>query len=159
MPRDRICYFSSSNVNVHSGIIVSTSGMTTSNNVCGTSNMFIVQSKWGQCGLYEHRGDECPYVTVNSFCPNPATYVKYYRFSFGNHQQHSYTYQTYNSTKHIQTCDCPTGAADYSPCGSLYLNHNFVLYNDFGLNANLPDYIPRYICSDCGYIKNGPLSD
>ena len=159
LPRDRICYFDSSDQNIHSGIIVSTSGMTTSNNVCGTSNMFIVQSKWGDFGLYEHRGDKCPYTSACSTCSNPATYVKYYRLSFGNHQQHSYTYQTYSSTKHIQTCNCPTGAADYSPCGSLYLNHNFVLYNDFGLDNNLPNYIPRYICSDCGYIKNGPLSN
>ena len=156
LPRDRICYYDQSNNNIHSGIVVSTSGMLNSNGICGTANMFIVQSKWDYHGLYEHRGDKCPYTLAYSECTNPAIYVKYYRYIVVNHQ-HNYAYQTYNSIKHIETCNCSTGRADYSPCGALYLSHNFVLYYDFGF-INYPNYLPKYICSDCGYIKNGPLN-
>ncbi len=72
---DIICYFSDSNINLHSGI-VSAVRTGTSNNVCGNADLVTVQSKWGLYGLYEHRGDQCPYVDQ----PNgPAEYVKYYR--------------------------------------------------------------------------------
>lgn len=55
----------------HSGIIVdysedSGSGYT------GNANKYIVKSKWGDAGLYQHRGDHCSYY-------ESATTIKYYR--------------------------------------------------------------------------------
>jgi len=79
---DIICYYDnngtqteSDDINLHSGIIVGLSGEA-SNGVCGTSNMYIVKSKWGPAGLYQHKGDDCPYTSShNGF----ADYVRYYR--------------------------------------------------------------------------------
>lgn len=53
---DRICYFDRLGTNIHSGIITEIySG--SSNGVCGGSDLVKVISKWGELGLYEHRGD------------------------------------------------------------------------------------------------------
>lgn len=86
---DIICYYdldlSSKEQNIHSGIVVGFTGET-SNNVCGNSNTVIVRSKWGQAPLYEHKGDECPYVQKYG-----ADEVRYYR----PRTNASYTLSTY----------------------------------------------------------------
>lgn len=71
---DRICYFDNSGVNLHSGIVTNVLGNQT-NGVCGLSNTVQVISKWGASGVYEHRGDECPYTS--SF-GGGAVSVKFY---------------------------------------------------------------------------------
>ena len=82
---DIICYFdnngtindTSDDVNVHSGIVLDYDPTITSNNVCGNSNQFTVKSKWGVAGVYQHKGDYCPYTS--SAYGNPADYIKLYR--------------------------------------------------------------------------------
>ena len=72
---DVICYFDSSGFNIHSGIVIELlSGVP--NGVCGNSNLVKVRSKWGDHGLYEHRGDHCPYTSNYG---GSAAYVRYYR--------------------------------------------------------------------------------
>ncbi|HHT67361.1 MAG TPA: hypothetical protein GX010_03960 [Erysipelotrichaceae bacterium] len=72
---DIICYFDEYGENLHSGIVIARS-TGTSNGVCGDSNLVTVKSKWGACGLYEHRGDQCPYTSTYY---GDATYVCYYK--------------------------------------------------------------------------------
>ena len=96
---DIICYFSSTGYNFHSGIII---GKNTgvSNNVCGNSNLYQVRSKWGYYGLYEHRGDQCPYTSTYG---GNATYVKYY--TLHNHI-YNLNYKWKSDTLHYATCIC-----------------------------------------------------
>jgi hypothetical protein len=93
---DIICYFDITGFNLHSGIVIAREEGT-SNGVCGDSNLVTVRSKWGSLGLYEHRGDQCPYTYPYD---GEAVYVKYYKV-----HQHSYTYQL-TSSGHIATCSC-----------------------------------------------------
>lgn len=75
---DIICYFDSNDQNKHSGVVIAkTEGA--SNNVCGNSDLVTVCSKWGEWGLYEHQGDQCPYTSTYG---GDAIYVKYYRVHF-----------------------------------------------------------------------------
>lgn len=71
---DIICYFDANGNNIHSGVVVSVSSGT-SNRVCGNSNLVTVKSKWGTAGLYQHRGDQCPYTSTYG---GSAVSVKYY---------------------------------------------------------------------------------
>lgn len=82
---------------IHSGII-SEVLTGTSNNVCGNSNLVNIISKWGQYGLFSHRGDECIYTTTYG---GAADYVKYYRRHY-----HNYSMTYYTSRTHIMTCEC-----------------------------------------------------
>lgn len=61
--RDRICYFDNEGYNLHSGIVLKIKNEEP-NDICGSSNVVEVQSKWGACGLYQHSGDYCPYVSL-----------------------------------------------------------------------------------------------
>ena len=72
---DIICYFDNYLGNLHSGIIIGTLEGT-SNGVCGDADLKIVRSKWGAWGLYEHRGDQCPYT---SSYYGDADYVMYFK--------------------------------------------------------------------------------
>ena len=72
---DIICYFDDCDGNLHSGIVIDTLEGT-SNGVCGDADLKIVRSKWGQLGLYEHRGDQCPYTSTYS---GDAVYVMYFK--------------------------------------------------------------------------------
>lgn len=94
---DRICYFDKSGINIHSGIIIDKySG--TSNGVCGNSNLVKVVSKWGELGLYEHRGDQCPYTSTYD---GSAVTIKYYhRHNYTNH------YSNINTSQHVAYCVC-----------------------------------------------------
>ena len=99
--RDRIVYFDEDDIIVHSGVVRGTTGQTP-NGVCGYSNTVLVQSKWGYYGLYEHRGDQCPYTSlVNG---GAATYVKFYRYNMSH--THSYSYDVFDSKYHYSSCEC-----------------------------------------------------
>lgn len=115
---DIICYFNAAGKNLHSGIVVFYVGGT-SNGVCGNSDLVYVQSKWGPSGLYEHRGDQCPYtteaygydeLTQNQKEESIAASVKYYR-----RVGHTHTYTPiYDATKQMHGKQC-TG----SDCGQI----------------------------------------
>lgn len=120
MQGDIICYFDDNGTsnnyaddsNLHSGIVVSYDSSISSNGVCGNSNQVVVKSKWGAYGLYQHRGDQCPYTS--------ADYVKYYRRHYHSYEDHyctgcndyttshdyhdPYTWVDYN--QHKATCGC-----------------------------------------------------
>ena len=93
-----ILYFDGATI-IHSGIVVSIlSG--TPNGICGDSNLVNVVSKWGYLGFYQHRGDECPYVSTYG---GTATSVKYYRVHSHNYYDH---FVQFNATKHKSYCAC-----------------------------------------------------
>lgn len=72
---DIICYFDEYGENLHSGIVTSrVTGV--SNEICGDSDLVTVRSKWGAWGLYDHRGDQCPYTSSYG---GDAVMVKYYK--------------------------------------------------------------------------------
>lgn len=108
---DIIVYFTFNEKNgvyeaIHSGIVLQVYDVQ-ANGVCGNANTVYVQSKWGYFGLYQHRGDECPYIAKYNFSDNyinfdvAATKVKYYR----RHASHSYTTKVEGSI-HTYACKC-----------------------------------------------------
>lgn len=138
--RDRIIYLDSNGNNLHSGIVRRISGQS-SNGICGYANTVWVQSKWGYAGLYEHRGDQCPYTYLMG---GTAVSVKFYRYNISH--THSYTFTSFDSLYHYAACQC----------GSVLMEHNFEEQQIFPLGDNeySPNYIPRYVCADCGYVSN-----
>ena len=126
---DRICYFNSSNENIHSGIVVNVlSGQ--SNNVCGNANLVEVDSKWGIYGLYRHYGDECPYVENGT---ESAVTVKYYR----RHEMCDYTYisSSANGLEHVSSCFCGQSVTE---------SHAFSY-------SSITDTTHKQTCAVCGY--------
>ncbi len=100
---DIICYFEYTGRNIHSGIVVELLGGTP-NGLCEDANRVMVQSKWGPYGLYQHRGDECYYVTGNDE-QNKASYVKYYRKQNHTHSfQESYSVTGLNGVCYKEVC-------------------------------------------------------
>ena len=135
--RDRIVYFDVDDNIVHSGIVRGTTGLTP-NGVCGYSNTVWVQSKWGYYGLYEHRGDQCPYTSLIE--GGEAVYVKFYRYNISH--THSYSYDVLDSSYHYASCEC----------GDIIVEHTFEQQPIFPLsNEYNPNYIPTYRCIFCGY--------
>lgn len=142
MQGDIICYFDDNgtpnnyadDTNLHSGIVVEYDPSILSNGICSNSNQVIVKSKWGVSGLYQHKGDDCPYTTLHN---GTADYVKYYRRHYHNYEDHyctmcnQYTethdyhdpYTWVNFSKHDATCGCEAttqqGHAISSSGGSL----------------------------------------
>lgn len=141
-PRDKICYFNSEGYNLHSGIVLYLTGEL-ANNVCGYSNTVGVQSKWGSCGLYNHKGDYCPYIYLHG---GEASYVKFYRINQSH--THSFYYSHFNDEYHYENCSC----------GSLLVKHNFTLNMVHPLSEYSPNYIPEYVCVDCGFSTLKPVS-
>ena len=149
---DIIVYLNSAGYNLHSGIVVQVHEGN-SNGVCGDSNLVMVQSKWGDYGLYEHRGDQCPYPDLG------ATTVQYYRRT--NHT-HTFAKSNYDSTWHKKYC---TGCGvtiweehDYSilttknstshtvscACGASITEPHSLGYQDYN------EYYHKKYCA-CGY--------
>ena len=62
MVGDIIVYFNHENEPIHSGIVVKTIAGT-SNGVCGDADLKIVQSKWGDLGLYTLKEEEASFTT------------------------------------------------------------------------------------------------
>lgn len=128
---DIICYYDNSGFNLHSGIVIAkTSGK--SNGICGNSDLVTVRSKWGAWGLYEHRGDQCPYTSTYG---GEANYVKYYRkhnHNFVNHYcscgkyttSHDYhaPYNWIDYSNHTDTCGC----GDLKVQGHAVLSESFM---------------------------------
>lgn len=111
---DIIFYFGPNSVHhvdefpYHSGVIIGISS-TISNNVCGDANKYLVRSKWGDGGIYEHRGDECPYTSPYQFFPENgyATSVRYY------HHFHEFNKVKWvDRLKHVKTCYCGYGVSE-----------------------------------------------
>ncbi len=127
-PGDIICYFNAGGTNLHSGVVVSVvSG--SSNGVCGTANLVTVQSKWGPSGLYEHRGDQCPYPASG------AVTVKYYRRA--NHT-HDFDYSSCNITgRHKKSC---------TDCGvTIWQQHSYAAVTDYDSNTH---HWRQCVCGD-----------
>lgn len=93
---DIVCYYSSWGTNLHSGLITSVNSGS-SNGVCGDSNLVNVRSKWGSWGVYEHRGDQCPYTSAYG---GSARSVKHYR------RGHAYDTYTRTDSGHVGICSC-----------------------------------------------------
>lgn len=64
------------------------------------SNLFTVRSKWSNGGLYEHRGDQCPYTSTYG---GIATYVKFYKL---HHHNYNLNYKWKNYNVHQVSCKC-----------------------------------------------------
>ncbi|MCR5457959.1 MAG: helix-turn-helix domain-containing protein [Clostridiales bacterium] len=113
---------------VHSGIVISLlSG--TSNGVCGDSNLVEVVSKWGYLGFYQHRGDECPYVSTYG---GSATSVKYYRVHSHYYYDH---FIQFNASKHKSYCAC-----------SEYVLRPHIFYVSIDSS--------QVVCAYCGYTTD-----
>ena len=78
---DIVCYFNG-NVIKHSGIIVA---------LGDNANTYVVQSKWGAAGVYEHLANYCPY---------PTSYKYYQRVD----HTHTFAKADYNSDWHKKYC-------------------------------------------------------
>ncbi len=75
---DIICYYNIDGENLHSGIVVDYDPTIEINNICENANQVTVISKWGYAGLYEHKGDECPYT---AYSPEYSNYNYQYLFA------------------------------------------------------------------------------
>lgn len=122
--RDRICCYSASNDNLHSGIVYSLSNVTDDSG-CLYSNYVNVQSKWGGYGLYQHKGNYNPYVPDYN---GKAIYVKFYRYN--KEHKHSFNYTSFDNSYHYEECEC----------GTLILKHSFSL-----IRVNPLTISPKYI--------------
>lgn len=133
---DIIFYFNSNNENIHSGVVIAkTEGI--SNNICGNSNLVTVRSKWGEWGLYEHRGDQCPYTSTYG---GSAVYVKYYRVHFN--ESVSLSNPSQNTTQIIEEEN--NVAIFTQPPDFIQTNH----YAMFELNINYAKYYSFEITAD-----------
>lgn len=116
---DIVCYYSSSNLNLHSGVIVEVNG--------NSLSTIVVESKWGQCGLYSHTANYCPYMPAYG---GDTAYVKYYKY---NHTHIYNQNSVYINYKFHRT---------YCECGSVRL---------FGHSIRRGDAVGRYAnCVSCG---------
>ncbi len=146
---DIICYLNNSNI-IHSGIIVGITNYynsATGNLLLGDIDKYIVDSKWGENGLYRHTGYECPYTSFiadhhlyDDLTPY-ATSVKYFR------RQVPLVYTQYNDYQH--TYSCGLGHTHYE-------SHTWTLYLGNGV-GDQPMYFTMYQCTKCGALKFGNM--
>lgn len=112
--------------NIHSGVIVDYSGEN-SNNICGDSNKYIIQSKWGQHGLYQHKGDECPYTSKYE---GDAEEVWYFR-------RVKHTYSLGNYTSNINKDFVIDSNMELTERYEIWkLDIEYTKYYEFNINAN-----------------------
>ncbi len=142
---DIICYYDNNGTattgddeNLHSGIVVGTSGVTTSNGLCGTSDLYIVESKWGAAGLYRHNGYECPYT---SYDDGTADYVKYYRLNSSHTHSFTSSYEYLDDYYHECYCSCGRMIHD---------EHDWTAVQGTAAASVQPNYVPLVVCRDCG---------
>lgn len=164
---DRICYFNKNGFNLHSGIVIDTySG--DSNGVCGIANLVKVESKWGRLGLYQHRGDQCPYT--NSY-GGSATSVKFYHrhdysFEYANlgdthiaycicgesvTESHHYHYKKINTEYHMGTCDCGKSLTSKHVWRRITKNNS--VNNIYDGNYNVNAVLTSVECMYCKVVK------
>ncbi len=108
---DVVCYFSNEGV-VNAGIIKEVYASEASNPSSNETfvkklSKYKVQSMWGAFGLYEHRGDVCPFVpkyASEEVTEAPAVKTVYYR----RHEKHKYTkkYTKKDENFHYSYCEC-----------------------------------------------------
>lgn len=158
---DIICYFDDNNTpndksddeNIHSGVVASLNGQM-ANDVCGNANIVNVTSKWGSCGLYLHNGVDCPYTSTYG---GSADYVKFFRTAKHIHSYNNWKY--YNSSSHIEECEC--GATGHKTKPHIILmeeirnNKANCIECKKLLDLNLDRAITKYSTSNYKYSKNG----
>lgn len=136
---DIICYYNTFGDNLHSGIISNVySGI--SNNICGDSNLVEVKSKWGALGLYEHRGDQCPYTSYSVSYTDASAVEKDYYFAsevryFRPKTNASYSLNNYSSQVNEIATICLS-------------NNNTDNYEMYELNVSYTKYYEFYIYSN-----------
>ncbi len=122
---DIICYFDNSGINLHSGIIIEVLDDNATNPA--DASLYMVRSKWGLYGLYEHRGDRCLYV-------ENSTTIKFYRRTCN----HDYEYTWLSKLLHNATC---------TECGDLKTELHVIARSALKTNA-----IGVAYCVLCGGI-------
>ena len=115
---DIIVYMSWNGSPNHSGIIVGYSE-DMSGGYTGNANKYIVDSKWGDAGLYRHRGDHCGYYET-------ATSIKYYRLRTDGASEMSVSNFNFTDSKTITSrSDIATNGGSKAATYSMYeLNVN-----------------------------------
>ena len=113
-PGDIVCYVDEDSPvgyqRIHSAILVKIVG--NYNNLSG----IIVQSKWGDYGLYEHYGNQSPYPATDS--------VEYYRLT--GHSTHTFAYSANNSFMGYDAEDMDDCHAKYcTGCGVTIWEEHF----------------------------------
>ncbi len=95
---DRLCYFDTNGVNIHSSIIYSIN----SSSSLSSLSTYTVTSKWGELSVFRHLASDCIYYTSSSI---GYSYFKIYTYSHTNHNyNHTYTWKNY--TSHYSNCAC-----------------------------------------------------
>lgn len=156
---DIICYFDASGNILHSGIVVARQEGTP-NGVCGDANLVTVHSKWGDYALYEHQGDNCPYVSTHE---RDATYVKYYRL----HTNHSLEYVLVGGTTYKEMCSycgiqvhahaslyVSTGNGSQHSYSCSTSGCDYVAYESHTYGSSISSYDATahyHACTVCGY--------
>lgn len=151
IPGDKILYYSQTwgvSYLEHSGIVTKKLGG--SSNYTGGLygiDLLYVDSKWGERGLYKHKGHDCIYVGAQSnYNTVPAAFVKFYRSGHWHNYSYIDLYQLEDcdETFHFKSCSC----------GGYYEEHNYVPYNIYTLTkTGEPQYISAYRCSLCDHIS------
>lgn len=159
---DIVCYYAGDNL-IHAGIIKNVFGKPENDDM--GSNL-IVESKWYPNGVFEHRGDSCPYVAKYQMIEGqPADNLIYYRrhtthkFSIvpgscnGNvhsvyckecdttkEANHDYSYSKKSAALHTATCACGKKVIEM---------HSWRPYN----NPAYPSYNTYVECQFCHFVK------
>ena len=128
---DIICYYKSNGENIHSGLVVDTLNGTP-NGVCGNSNLFIVESKWGKSGLYRHRGDQCFYANELR-----GDEVKYYRPRTGSSYTFNQSMESQTKVKYINA----NGQYNTDKYGMYELNVTVAGYYDFVVSSDAEPWV------------------
>lgn len=144
-PGDRVCYFDSLNMNVHSAIVTrKLSAFSTGGTVLNYADLIEIDSKWGEAGLYSGRGDTTPYTPNNG---GSASYLRFYHYNYSH--THSYTYTQISGDEEYHTAECS--------CVFFYQKHSysFVYVNVYSsIGGDEQQYlVPAYKCTKCNYIS------
>ncbi len=148
---DVVCYINEHGENIHSGIVIERrSGI--SNGVCGDADLITVRSKWHYYGLYEHRGDYCPYVLEEQ---TPAVTVKYYH-------RHKFNFEEINASTHTRSCICGESITESHSFTARYVGLNASFHDAYcacgasikATHTWLPSTTRYRFCQYCHYRKD-----
>ena len=143
-PGDRVCYFDSSNTNIHSAIVTRKLSAFGNGTVLSYADLIEIDSKWGEAGLYSGRGDTTPYTSNNG---GSASYLRFYHYNYSH--THSYTYTQISGDEEYHTAECS--------CVFFYQKHSysFVYINVYSsIGGDEQQYlVPAYKCTKCNYIS------
>ena len=161
---DIIVYYNSEyNSVIHSGYIVSGSGIL-SNDASRNPVCYIVVSKWAEAGLYQHNAMDCPYTSFDGFgSSETADYFRYFRAI--NEHEHSFLYTNTVCNNHESNCTCGYHRADCTICDYCYFEEHELKHKNNLTTAECDckysethtvEYINNgsnnhtLICTDCG---------